>query len=148
MKADTIWNNLVTTLKAPSLSYMKYVYEGIRDNFEELAYPHIQLEPVSDGEIANQMNNVDNVYLALNLYSFSSNNYSDFKKPIVGDELYKGILGINNDIRAVLKDSYSLGGTVIEVRPQTSQFDTLPIKYPVRGLVMPLRILYRQTDGV
>lgn len=151
MISSDIWTQLIETLKAPSLSYMagQKVYEGRRYDFEPESLPHIQVEIVSDGEYDQQMNNTDRVYLRANLFAFTAQNIGDDTKSIVGDDIYRGILDINNDIRAVLKSSYSLGGLVYETKLDTTQFDTLEQdKYPIRGMVMPLRILYRQTDGV
>jgi hypothetical protein len=149
MIAGTIWNQLVTTLKgSPKLNYFKFVYEGRRFDLEPKALPCVMLEPVADGEPDRRLNNIDDQFFEVNLYAFSSNDLNSFKNTIVGDQNYKGILGINNDIRAVLKDSYSLGRNVIDTRIQATQFDVEDeAKYPVRGLLMPLRILYRQQDG-
>ena len=151
MIASSVWDKLVSTLQNnPDLSkYIKYVYEGRRYEFEPNSLPHLQLEPVSDGELEKDMNQIKDIFMTVNIFAFSSNNYHDFKKTIVGGQDYKGILDINNDIRACLQSSYSLGDTVIDVRFDTSQFDTIDTeKYPVRGMVMPVRILYRQINNV
>lgn len=151
MIAGTIWNQLVTTLNGSGLlsGYIKYVYEGRRFDIDEKSLPCIMLEPTQNGEGEREMNNIDYQYFNLDIYAFSSNNLNDFKKTIVGGADYKGILDIENDIRGCLKDSYNLGGTVTDVRIDPTQFDSLEIgKYPVRGMVIPIRILYRQQDGV
>lgn len=149
MISTSVWNNLVNTLKnAPSLSYIKYVFEGRRDNIEAQSLPCIMIEPVRIDGIEREMNQTKDLYLNVDLFAFSSSNTSEFPKTIVGDNDYKGILDIENDIRAVLQSSYDLGGTVIDVRISTVEMDQLEInKYPVRGLSMPVRILYRQFNG-
>lgn len=151
MIAGTIFTQLVTTLEeSPSLEYFKKVFKGLRvDKIVPESLPCIMIEPVRDGELDKKLSQTQDVYFTLDLYAFSSNVVGDFEKTIVGDLTYKGILDINNDIRAVLMSSYSLGGNVIDVRIGDTNFDSLEInKYPTRGLVMPLRILYRQFNGV
>jgi hypothetical protein len=124
---------------------MKNVYSGRRFDIETVGLPCVMLEPTQDGEPQRRTNNIDDVYFNVDLFAFSTANYHDMDKTIVGDDDYKGILDINNDIRACLNTNYSLGGTVIDVRPDQTTFDQLETgKYPVRGLLMPLKILYRQ----
>ena len=106
------------------------------------------IEPIRDGEIDKEFNNVQDLYFTVNIYAFTMNVYNDFQKSVVGDDTYKGILDINNDLRACLISSNTLGNNVIDTRIGTSEFDTLEEKYPVRGLVVPVRFLYRQQDGV
>jgi hypothetical protein len=150
MIASTIWKNLISTLKNnPTLSqYINNVFECRRFNIEPDSLPCIMLEPVKDGEIAKDYNQIQDLYFNVDLYAFSSSNVQEFKKSIAGDSDYKGILDIENDIRACLSSSYSLGDTVIDIKIEPVVFDELDLgKYPVRGLLMPLKILYRQTDG-
>lgn len=147
MTAAEIFTNLKSTLSDnKTLSkYIKFVYSGRRFDIDAQGLPCIMLEPTQDGEPQRRMNNIDDVYFNVDLFAFSTANYNDLDKTIVGDDDYKGILDINNDIRACLNSSYSLGGTVIDIRPDPSIFDQLDLgKYPVRGLLMPLKILYRQ----
>ena len=151
MIASTVWNQLKVTLENnPALSdYIKIVFSGQRFDIEPDSLPCIMIEPVSDGEIQNEMSDVKNVYLNVDIYAFSSNNIQDFEKTIVGGKDYKGILDINNDIRACLSASYDLGGNVIDTKLETTLFDKLEFnKYPVRGLLLPVRILYRQIQDV
>lgn len=151
MIAGTVWQQLVTTLQEnPKLAgYIKIVFEGQRFEVEPDSLPCIMLEPISDGEVENEMSEVKNVYLTVNVFAFSSNSINDFKQTIVGDRGYYGILDINNDIRACLQSSYNLGGNVIDIKPETTLFDQVEFnKYPVRGMLMPIRILYRQTESV
>lgn len=151
MIAATIWNQLVLTLQNNSAlsEYVKYVFEGQRFNFEPNSLPNIQLEPVRDGEISKYVNNVQDLFLTINIYAFSSNNFHEFPKTIVGGQDYKGVLDINNDIRACLIASNTLGDNVIDIQIQPTEFDTIDIeKYPVRGMMMPIKILYRQQNGV
>jgi hypothetical protein len=106
------------------------------------------IEPVKDGEIEQDFNQIKNVFFDVEIYAVSSNVPHDFAKTIIGDGDSKGILDISNDIRACLQSSYNLGGNVIDIRFEQITFGEAEIgKYPVRGLVMPIRILYRQTEG-
>jgi len=150
MISGTIWNNLVSTLERnPTLKkYVNFVYEGRRFNMEPESLPCIMLEPTRNSEPERRTNNVDYQFFHVDLFVLSSNNFNEFPKAIVGDQIYKGILNIENDVRACLKSSYSLGGTVHDIRFEPTVFDVVDIdKYPVRGALIPLRILYRQVDG-
>lgn len=151
MIAGSVWNQLVTTLENnPTLSeYVKFVFQGLRANIEPDSLPCIMLEPVSNNEVEKDFNNYQRIWFAVNIYAFSSNNVSDFNKTIVGGQDYKGILDIENDIRACLQASYELGCRAYDIKFDQTQFDMLDIgKYPVRGLVMPIKILYQQVNNV
>ncbi len=151
MIAGTIWNQLVLTLQNnPVLaSYVKYVYEGRRYDIVPENLPCIMIEPRQDGEIEKRMNQIQDVYFSVDIFAYSSNNYHQFPKTIVGDLDYKGILDINNDIRACLISSYDLGGNVIDTRLQSTLFeDGDPAVYPERGMLLPVKFLYRQNNGV
>ena len=153
MIAGTIWNQLVLTLQENSTlkGYVKYVFEGVRSNIEPNSLPCIMLEPVSNNEIIKEMNNVKEVAMNINLFAFSSANYNEFTKTIVGDANYYGIFGIENDIRAALQSSNTLGDLVIDTISGESVFDSVDIdnsKYPARGVLIPIRIKYRQINGV
>ena len=151
MLASTIWNQLVSTLQNdPTLSlYIKQVFEGRRFEIEPDSLPCIMLEPTGNNISEKEMNEVQDVYLNIDLFAFSSAQAADFKKTIVGGPNSKGILDIENDIRACLSSSYSLGDRVIDVKLDPTVFDTIDMdKYPVRGMLIPLRILYRQVNNL
>lgn len=150
MIASDIWKQLVSTLQQnPALSdYIKYVFQGQRFNIEAESLPCLMLEPIRNNEIEKDYNQVQNLFFNVNIFAFSSMNVQEFDKTIVGDSDYKGILDIENDIRACLSSSYTLGDTVIDIQFEPTVFDQLDFgKYPVRGLLIPIKILYRQTDG-
>lgn len=151
MIASTVWTQLATTLQNnPTLAgYIKQVFQGRRYEVEPDSLPCIMIEPTENGNIQLEMNEVQNIYLNVDVYAFSSHNIHDFNKTIVGGAEYKGILDIENDIRACLSSSYDLGGKVIDIKFEPTVFDQLELgKYPVRGMLLPIRILYRQTDNV
>jgi len=150
MTPSLVWTNLVCTLRNnPTLAvYIKNVFEGYRYNIEPESLPCIMLEPIQNDLKERRMNVTKDNYLDVDLYGFSTNNFTEFPKTIVGDNDYKGILDIEDDVRACLYSSYSLGDTIIDTIIQPSKFDVGNIeKYPVRGFLMPLRFLYRQING-
>jgi len=150
MISGTIWNQLVSTLQNDgNLSrYIKMVFDGRRYDIEPESMPCIMIEPVRN-ETSRDLNQIEDKILSVDLYAFSSNNFNDFKKTIVGDDNYKGIFDIENDIRACLSSSYSLGGIVIDVKTEATEYgDIENDKYPIRGMIMPLKIHYRQDNGV
>lgn len=150
MIAGTVWTQLVKTLNGnPTLSkYIKYVFEGRRYNIEPDSLPCLMLEPTEDGEVTREMNNIKYMNFNVDVFAFSSASHNDLTKTIVGDNEYKGILDINNDIRACLQSSYELGCAAIDIEFEPTVYDQLDInEYPVRGLLMPIRIKYRQLSG-
>ena len=148
MIAGTVWNQLVTTLQGSGLlTYIKYVYEGRRFDIEPESLPCLMLEPTQNNDINRDLNQIKDIFLNVDIFAFSSANYNEFPKTIVGDQNYKGILNIENDIRACLQRSYTLGNNVIDIRFDPTIFDQLEIgKYPVRGMLIPIKILYRQNN--
>ncbi len=151
MIATDVWTNLVSTLQNnPTLEgYINYVYEGRRYDVTADNFPCIMLEPTGNNEVEKDMNQTKDIFLNINLFAFSSPADPDFKKAIVGDGSYKGVLDIENDIRACLQSSYDLGGTVIDTRLDPTVFDNVDLgeKYPIRGMLIPIKILYRQFNG-
>lgn len=146
MIAATVWTQLITTLQNSShLTYIKNVFKGFRYNIEPESMPCIMVEPVSNNEIEQDLNQYKKIYLNLEIVAFT---YcaSDPEKIIVGDDNYKGILDIENDIRACLVSSYSLGGNVIDIKFDPTLFDRYEDKYPIRGLLIPIKILYQQNN--
>ena len=154
MIASTIYQKVISVLQEnPTLAkYIKIVFRGVRnpEEMEAQSLPCIMVEPVNDGEINRVTNNVQDLYLDLDIYALSTSSFNDFDKTIVGDNDYKGILDINNDIRGCLIASSTLGESVIDIRIQTTEFSPpdFTSKYPTRALVIPVKILYRQQDGV
>ncbi len=151
MIATTIWSQLVSTLgNNPTLSkYIKYIYEGRRFDIVPENLPCIMLEPKQNAEINRDLNQIKDLFFDVDIFSFSTVNNNDLTKVIVGDEIYKGILDIENDIRGCLVSSNTLGDNVIDIQFQPTIFDNIDMeKYPCRGLLMPIKILYRQVNGV
>jgi hypothetical protein len=64
MIAGTIWTSLISTLENnPTLSkYIKYVFGGKRYEIEPNSLPCIMIEPVKDGEIEQDFNQIKNVF--------------------------------------------------------------------------------------
>lgn len=150
MIPSDVWTNLVSTLKNnPTLSkYIRNVYEGFRYNIEPNSLPCLMIEPTSNNEVQKDLNQYKDIFLNLDIFAVSTADYNRADKTIVGDTDYKGILDIENDIRACLQSSYSLGDTVLDIRFDPTTFDVGEIgKHPVRGLRMPIKVLYRQNNG-
>lgn len=150
MIASTIWTQLLTTLRgAPTLSYIKYVFPLRRYNIEPDCLPCIMIDPVKNNELEKDMNQTKDKWFYVNIFAFSSANYNEFDKNVVGDNSYKGTLDIENDIIACLQSSYTLGDNVIDTQFDPTIFDEVSMdKYPARGLVIPVKFMYRQINGV
>ena len=145
MLAGTIYNQLITTLEnnATLSKYINNVFKGVRYNIEPASMPCIMVEPVQNNETEQDLNEYKKLYFSCDIVALT---YcaSDMDKAIVGNDVYKGVLDIENDIRACLIASNTLGDRVIDIRFDPTSFDQYEDKYPVRGLLIPIRILYQQ----
>ena len=150
MLAGTIWTKLKSTLQNnPALSkYVKQVHEITRYDLPPESFPCIMLQPVSDAVIERQMNNVERLHLNIDIFAYSHYNITDFNRSVVGDNIIKGVFDINNDIRACLHSSNTLGDIVYDVIMDRTEYQeaNFPDVFPNRGLKISTRILYRQTD--
>jgi hypothetical protein len=59
-------------------------------------------------------------------------------------------MDIEQDVRACLAASSTLGDQVIDISTEQASYDTVDIvgKYPVRGVSIPIKILYRQNNSI
>ena len=149
MLAATIFNQVVTTLKDnDNLSdYVKNVFKSYRYNVEPDSMPCLFVDVSGNNEIDNEIHTHKKIWLTLKIIAYTYN-ITQPDKAVVGGEDYKGVLDIENDIRACLQSSYNLGGDVIDIQFEPTVFDALELgKFPVRGLLMPIKITYRQTEG-
>ena len=152
MIAATVFNELVSTLENnPTLSdYVETVFKGIRYNIEPDSMPCIMVEIRRNNEIEIDMNQIKKIWLDVDILAFVASP-ADPDFAIVGDHEkgYKGVLDIENDIRACLQSSYSLGDNVEHIIFDPTEFQEFEIdKVLTRGVRIPIRILYRQVDGV
>lgn len=152
MIAATVYNELVSTLtNDPTLSdYVENVFKGMRFNIEPDSMPCIMAEIRGNNEIEKDFGQVKKVWLDVDVMAFVAAP-SDPEYAIVGvKELdYIGVLDVENDIRACLQASNTLGGHAIDTRVQATIFQEFELKGTItRGVIIPVRILYRQTDGV
>ena len=151
MLAGTIWNNLRTTLENnPALSkYVKKVHELVRYDLTPESFPCIMLQPVSDFTVETDMNTFKRLYLNINIFAYAHYNITDFNRSVVGDNIIKGVFDINNDIRACLQSSNTLGGIVYDVRLEETSYAEaeFPDVFPNRGLKIPAKILYSQVNS-
>lgn len=152
MIAATIFNDLVSTLdNNPTLDdYVKHVFKGVRYNVMPDSMPCIMVEIRGNNEIEVDMNQIKKIWLEVDVIAHVKSP-TDPQYAIVGkkEKGHYGVLDIENDIRACLQSSYTLGGNVELIDFQPTEFQDFEIKGVLtRGVRIPLRILYRQTDGV
>lgn len=149
---QTVYTALVDTLtRNPDLkNYNVRVFKGIRYNIDPDNLPCIMIEPVQDQDVERDFNQQKNVFFDVDVVGVTYNVDAP-DKAIVGDRDYKGILDLSSDIRACLQSSNTLGGIVLDTDIQPALFeheDIFETKYPTRVVVIPVRVLYRQTEGV
>jgi len=151
MVAATVFNELVSTLREnPTLKeYVNNVFKSMRYEIEPDSYPCIMCEVMGNNEIEKDFGQIKKIWLNVMLYAFVKSP-ADPDYAIVGqkDYGYYGVLNIENDIRACLQSSYSLGDNVEDLRIEPTKvrpFEMDGILY--RGVEIPVKILYKQTDG-
>ena len=152
MIAATVFNELVSTLNEnPTLKeYIKHIFKGVRYEVEVDSLPCIMCEVTGNNEIDKNFNQIKKIWLDIDVYAYAYTP-ADPDYAIVGqkDHGYYGVLNIENDIRACLQSSYSLGDNVEDIRIEPTRFDQFEMGGTLmRRLVIPIRIKYRQTDGV
>jgi len=148
MVIGTIYNQLVSTLENnPTLKdYIKRVFRGYRYNIAKDSYPCLMAEIVRNNEIEKDFGQIKRVWAEFDVLGFVFEHDQD--SLIVGDrrkEVY-GVADIENDIRACLQSSNTLGNNVYDLQMQPTEFDYT--FWPVRGLRIKVRTLYQQIDGV
>jgi len=147
MLAGTVYNTIVDTLTANSTlaGYIKYVFKGLRNEIEPDTMPCIVVEPANNNEVELDMNVCKKIWLTLDVIAYS---YcpADNDSTIVGQYGYKGILDLEQDIKACLQSSNTLGDTVIDIQFEPTVFEYQ--QFPVRGMMIPVRVLYEQENSI
>jgi hypothetical protein len=151
MMAGTIYTQLISTLKnnAELSAYMRQVFQGNRYVIEPDSLPCIMVDVTGNFITEQDMNDFQRVYLKADLIALVPVNNPEYA--IVGNYTrgHKGILDVENDIRACLSSSYSLGGLVYDVKMDESAFEEIEYKnVMLRGIHIPLRILYSQLNSL
>jgi len=148
MLIGAIFNQLVLTLENnPDLKvYIRRVFKGARFDIGKDTHPCLMVEVVRNNEIEKDFGQIKRIWAEFDVLGFIYE--QDQESLIVGDsrkEKY-GILDIENDIRACLQSSNTLGDRVYDLQMQPTEFDYTFL--PVRGLRIRTRVLYQQTDGI
>lgn len=148
MVIGSIYGQLVTTLKEnPTLkSYMATFYRGVRFDIGKENCPCLMVDVTRNNEIEKDFGQVKRIWAEFDVLGFVFEH--DQESLIVGDKRKEvfGILDIENDIRACLQSSNTLGDRVIDLQMNPTDFDYT--FWPVRGLRIKVRTLYQQTDNV
>lgn len=148
MVIGTIYNQLVTTLENNGTlsEYIKRVFRGARYDIGKDTHPCLMVELVKNNEIEKDFGQIKRIWAEFDVLGFVYEH--DQESLIVGDrrkEKY-GIADIENDIRACLQSSNTLGDRVIDLAMEPTDFDYTYV--PVRGLRIRVKTLYQQVDSV
>ena len=148
MLIGTIYNQLVTTLQNDSSlkDYIKTFFRGVRFDVAKENHPCLMIDVARNNEIEKDFGQIKRIWAEFDVLGFVYE--YDQESLITGNpskEVY-GILDIENDIRAVLQSSNTLGDRIIDLQMNPTEFDYT--FWPVRGLRIRVRTLYQQTDGV
>lgn len=151
MIAATVFNQLVDTLESNGTlsDYIEYVFNGVRYNVEPDSMPCIMVEIRQNNEIERDFGQIKKIWLLADIMAMVKSP-ADPAYAIVGvkERGYYGVLDVENDIRACLQSSNTLGGNCEDIQFDPTEFQDFEIeKYIVRGVRIPIRVLYKQTDG-
>ena len=148
MLAASVFNQVVATLEGnDTLSvYVKNVFKGYRYNVEPDSMPCIFVDITNNFNPERpDIHTYSQIWLGLKIVAYTYN-ITQPDKAVVGDDDYKGVLDIENDIRACLQSSYNLGNRVIDTKCDPTVFYDFK-EFPYRGFEIPIRILYQQNAG-
>lgn len=148
MLIKDIYDQLVKTLSGDSSlkGYIKTFFRGVRFDIAKENHPCLMVDVVRNNEIEKDFGQIKRIWAEFDVLGFVYEH--DQESLITGDprkQVY-GILNIENDIRAVLQSSNTLGNKVIDLQMQPTEFDYT--FWPVRGLRIRVRALYQQVDSV
>lgn len=148
MIASSVFNQVVSTLQGNEVlsEYIKNVFKGFRYNVEPDSMPCIYVDITGNNEAQQEIHTYKKIWLSLKIIAYTYN-ISQPEKAIVGDEDYKGVLDIENDIRACLQSSYQLGCSAIDIKFSPTVFYDFK-EFPYRGFEIPIKVLYQQIEGV
>ena len=152
MIAGTIFNNLVETLNndANLKEYIKFVFAGRRYAIEPDSIPCIMVEPTANNEIERDFGQITKVFFKVDVIAIVGAP-ADPDYTIVGDKAmgYIGVLDIENDIRACLSGSNTLGDSVEDIQIMETIINEAVINNAIiREVKIPIKVLYRQNNGV
>jgi len=147
MVIGSIYEQLFTTLKEnDEMDYIKTFFKGVRFDVAKENYPCLMIDVVRNNKIEKDFGQVKRIWAEFDVLGFV---YEQNQESLItGDprkEVY-GILDIENDIRAVLQSSNTLGDRVIDLQMNPTEFDYT--FWPVRGLRIRVKTLYQQTDSI
>lgn len=141
---DAVISILTTAQSSGSLTYVKKILKGIRENVPDEDYPLLVVEVVDDDPREVDIANKKDWFLRLQIVGAIHVQY-DPDKQIVGDATNKGILTLWQDVRKLLEDNRSVSGNAIDARVVEggAKFDYA--FYPVRSFTAFFEVRYRQT---
>ena len=149
-KTETVWNNIIDILNTAktkisgSLTYVKYISQGIRDDLE--SYPLIVVEPNREDETQITVpHNKRIVFSVLIRCVMMVNNRTN---QIVGSnpDNSKGILDFVADVKNVLNANRTLNGNALKMEFPTTLyiFETYP--YRIADITMNIEIISQDNN--
>jgi hypothetical protein len=145
---DRVITLLNTAKTSGSLTYVKQIYEGLRNDIPGNAegYPSIVVEPVSEDEVNKHISAGKTMHLTLNIWCFifSVNRANQIAGEPANSN--KGILEMVNDIKNVLGADVNLNQTCMDFEFPTVQYNVEMSQFPVmRYGIITMRIRYVAT---
>ena len=147
MNANIITQKVKSILESDSTlsNYVAKFYLGNRENVPDSNFPCIFIHPVKNDESAGEDLNTL-LRLHWHLLIVGCVHAMDVEKQLIGDDNYKGIMDLENDIKKALDAYYpNLGGTGIVFNFIDSAYDNQ--EWPVWKVYITVDIYYQQTRG-
>lgn len=143
MKLEIIFNKIKSILENDTVlkTYIKVVYAGTRDNIPVNNFPCIILEPTNAPEEAVTMPHNTEINFTVTIFGYIK--IFEIDKQIVGDDINKGILDLNFDIKKALGAYIDLAGECLYFSLPDTRFNFN--SYPFRGVEIDMKIILRQS---
>ena len=148
-KIETIWNETKALLVAAqatggTLSYIKQVYEGYRDNIPHECFPCLILEPVLETDKVTRMPVHPELHVVINIHCLIEV-YDPIYQIIGNDTLnIKGVMDIVADVKNVLWQNTN---GVANLNGSCQDFSTLNVSYNFDKEIFPFRIGIIELDA-
>lgn len=140
---ELAWRALINKLKAErkkgqSLSYVKGIYEGVRNKIT--AFPVIVVEPKREPEVDGAIYGRTDSKFEIEIFGIVK--VHDKNKQIVGVGQTRGILDLKNDILKALSEDHTLGCVVKDVNITDVVYEWRD--YPARSVTITVELEYSQ----
>lgn len=147
-KIETIWNEvkslLTTAQSSGSLTYIKNIYEGLRDDIPHEGFPCLILEPVLETDNVTRMPALPELHIIINIHCLVEVFNYDYQ--IIGNDTLniKGIFDVVADVKNILWQNTN---GVPNLNSSCQDFKTANVTYVFDKTIFPFRVGIIELDA-